>query len=183
VIDGFADVCIEMQSVAPYEIAVSPKLPLLAQQSFGEALATRSAAKDYDISPEKPRVTVELHDGFTRQARPVEQDRLKRQKLQRRTRGDRQRLSDPRCQADCAIDFLRRRGRDVCGGTFCEANANVEFVASHQAARGRKQDGERRITGFRRRKQHAQGIALIKVCQAGDTAALRKPDFGNTPAQ
>src|SRR5437870_4213013 len=119
-----------MHGVAPEEVAFSPHLPDLAQKSFGEALAARAAAEHENITAEKACISTKLHRRSAPQARAFEQDRFKRQKLQRRPRSDRQRLADRRRWPDRAVDFLRRRCGNMRGRVLREANVNIEPVAS-----------------------------------------------------
>jgi len=72
----------EMKCVSPNELAAAPHFPDLAQKSVGETLASRAAAKDYDIPAKKHATLPKLHHRFAQQAGTVEQDCLGRQEFE-----------------------------------------------------------------------------------------------------
>ena len=65
----------------------------------------------------------------------------------------------------------------------CEVNADIEAVAGDEPARGGDEHGEQRVSRGRRRKQHAQRVALIEAGEPGDTLAAGKTDFGRAVRQ
>ena len=51
--DNARNVVFEVQRVSPNELTLAAHFPDLAEKSAGEALASRAAAKDYNVSAKK----------------------------------------------------------------------------------------------------------------------------------
>ena len=66
---------------------------------------------------------------------------------------------------------------------LCEVNADFEPVAGDEPSRGGEKYGEGRVASRRRRKQHAQRIALVEVSKPGHTLSTIETDLGRTLCQ
>ena len=64
-----------------------------------------------------------------------------------------------------------------------DAGGDINPVAGDEPARSGDNHRLRRLAGGRRRKQHAQRIALVEVGEPGYPAAMGKPDFGGAVGQ
>jgi hypothetical protein len=88
-------------------------------------------------------------------------------------------MADLGGRAERTVDLFRRRCGDMSRRTLCDANIDIEAIACDEPARGGQEDGEQRVSRGRRRKQHAQRVALIEVGEPGDTLAIAEIDFGD----
>jgi len=88
-------------------------------------------------------------------------------------------MADLGGRAERTVDLFRRRCGDVGRRTLCQANGNIQPIAGDEPARGGQKHRERRVSRGRRRKQHAQRVALIEVGEPGDTLAIAEIDFGD----
>ena len=92
-------------------------------------------------------------------------------------------MADLGGRAERTIDLFSRGCGDMGRRTLCQANGNIQPVAGNEPARGGQKHREQRISRGRRRKQHAQWIALIEMDEPGDTLATAECDFGNAFGQ
>src|SRR5207244_9992775 len=77
VVDNARNIVLEVHRVPPNELAAAPHFPDLVENSVGEALASRAASKNHDVTAEKPRAWREVDARFAAQTGAAEQDRLR----------------------------------------------------------------------------------------------------------